>query len=193
MLKSGIIINVRNKNALILTPTGEIKKIVINKKDNVKPGQIYSGDTPKPIPFFKYALITVLCSLMVIFTAFIFLYNTTSYSVIVDINPSLKLQLNRWNKIISCTPLTNEGSKLIHGTEIKNKDLDDGLILILNNARNCNYIDDSFIREKKVISIYISSHNNININIDKFEKKASVLKLNLIVNDNGTETHSVTN
>jgi hypothetical protein len=182
MNNTGIVMQIEKKYAFIMTNRGEFLKVKITKPiPNV--GEVYTGEIAKEMPFYKYT--AAAASLL-----FVFLSGTASYayytptaSVVVDINPSIELRVNRWDRILKTIPLNNDGEKVLASLNIKNKVLSDGLDLIVEEAQKDNFINDSYTQSGKAITV---SFENIKSekkpDISKFEEhaKKNNLKVNLI-------------
>lgn len=147
-----------NKNKVgLLTSGGEF---VYVKNLTICPsiGEIYeSEEIIKKSPFYKNTkkLSIVAASLLIIFlfSTFFRFYNTAAYAVTIDINPCIKLELNKWNKIIKITALNTDGTNVIKNLNLKNKTLETGIQLILKEAQRENYINDNYKNGSKSINL----------------------------------------
>lgn len=74
----------------------------------------------------------VACFALVIFARFM-LYFTPTARICIDINPSLELGINRFNKVVSVEPLNDDGKKLAESLDIKFVGYDEALQKILEN------------------------------------------------------------
>ena len=72
------------------------------------------------------------CFALVLFARFM-LYFTPTARICIDINPSLELGINRFNKVISVEPLNDDGKKLAESLDIKFVGYDEALQKILEN------------------------------------------------------------
>ena len=89
MQKSGKIINIVKNKVYVVTKNN---MFVTLKKHAVEPviGEIYIGEEVKPIALWKYVL-SLTCALVVLFLIKqLYINNKYNYSVIVDMNCSLK-------------------------------------------------------------------------------------------------------
>ncbi|WP_138207250.1 anti-sigma-I factor RsgI family protein [Haloimpatiens lingqiaonensis] len=157
MIKKGIVMEVNKNKVGLLTSGGEF---VYVKNLTICPsiGEIYeSEEIIKKSPFYKNTkkLSIVAASLLIIFlfSTFFRFYNTAAYAVTIDINPCIKLELNKWNKIIKITALNTDGTNVIKNLNLKNKTLETGIQLILKEAQRENYINDNYKNGSKSINL----------------------------------------
>ncbi len=117
-------------------------------------------------------------SLLIIFICSIFIktYNTPVSSVTIKINPSIKLQANRWNKVINVTPLNEDGTNLLKNLNLKNKGLEKGIDLILEEAKKENYINNDYKNSSKAISINFTGDTS-SLNLSNIENNLKNLKV----------------
>lgn len=179
MIKQGIVIKLKGKTAYLLTPTGEFAKVKV-RGDKPHIGQLYEGNSFKDHKIFKLIL---LLSLFFI-CATINVYYTPKNSIIIDLNFCIKLEVNKFNKIINTVSLNENGSKILKNLDLKNLNIDSGLISILQKSKEENIINDKFIKENKVITIYITNSSE-SLNLDKVKNYVIDNKLKLEINNNG--------
>lgn len=165
MNKTGIVISISNKKAGIMTSSGEFVYIKANKT-LPKIGEIHTGKLcSKNLLLYKYALAAA--SIMFIFISIIstYVYYTPITTIALGVNPSVSLEANRWNKIISSKALNSEGLLILDNIKLKYKDIDDGLELIVKEAKTENLLNG-----KKIIDIDIKSNKHSSIDISNFKK-----------------------
>jgi AAA ATPase containing von Willebrand factor type A (vWA) domain len=116
-------------------------------------------------------------------------YYTPAATIQVSINPQIELKINRFNRIIECSPLNDDGKIILEDMKIKNKNIDDALILVVEEAKKDNFITDKYNAQGKIISVKISANNsNKTININKFEKYIDQSKINSQFDNNGQKS-----
>lgn len=176
---SGMVMQLKGQHAFIMTNTGEFLKLKLNK-NSPKIGEIYTGEVVQDTPFYKYALTAATLAFLVLFGSTAYAYYTPVASVVVNINPSIKLDLNKWNKIIKSTALNDDGKKVLSELKVKNKSLDDGLNSIVDQAKKDNFINVEYIESGKTITIDINSSKQIkDFNLSKFENNIKSGNINL--------------
>ncbi|MBU3158741.1 anti-sigma factor domain-containing protein [Clostridium frigoris] len=182
MIKTGIVINIINKKAGIMTSNGEFLYIKISKVlPNI--GEIYTGELYKK-NLFLYKYVISVASLMFVFTcvAYAHSYYTSVSTIVLNINPSVSINANKWNKIISSKPLNSDGALILNNVKLKNKSIDTGLGLLIKEARTENFINEKYVNDKIVINLDIKSNKNISIDISSFENTIDSDNLNVKIN-----------
>ena len=74
----------------------------------------------------KLLIPTVIIIVLLLVVVFLFINNRTYSTITIDINPSIKLKLNRNNKVISVIPLNEDGNKKI-SNDLKGKNVEEAL------------------------------------------------------------------
>ncbi len=191
MLKTGIVLETKKKSVHIMSSEFEFYKLKNKAKGNPKVGEVYTGETFKKRKFsFKLLISLFLLSLIVAFAIFIFNKASVRYSAIIDVNTSIELKLNKSNKVVSAVPLNEEALNVTQGLDLKHKSLNTAILLIIERAEKLHFINQDYYDKKKVVSIYISSHDNIKIDFSSLEKSAPPYNVNIAINDYG-EQHKI--
>jgi hypothetical protein len=87
----------------------------------------------------------------------VYAYYTPYSYVSLDINPSISLSLNRFERVISVNPLTEDAVSFIKETKnLKNQDIDKALSEIISSASDKGYIDE---KTENQIMIVVSTKN----------------------------------
>ncbi|MGE5632128.1 MAG: anti-sigma factor domain-containing protein [Caulobacteraceae bacterium] len=90
-------------------------------------------------------------------TTGVYAYYTPYSYVSVDINPSIGLTLNRFERVISVKPLSDETVNFIENTKgIKNQVVDDALAAIIKSASEKGYIDG---KSQNQVVVVVSTKN----------------------------------
>ena len=180
MNKKGIVMEIHKNKIGILTSSGEFI-YVANSYISPNLGEIYESEEIKLKSsayknIKKFSLMAA--SLLIIFICSIFIktYNAPVSSVTIKINPSIKLQANRWNKIINVTPLNKDGTNLLKNLNLKNKGLEKGINLILEEAKKENYINNDYKNSSKAISIDFTGDTS-SLNLSNIENNLKNLKV----------------
>lgn len=158
--------------------------------DSYKPTDNSQSETvSKPKKFSKIKSILLFIIIIIILSAItiLYVYFTPTTYVIIDVNASINLKVNRWNKIIDVSSLDINGTKLMMGTKLKYKNINDGLILILSTAEENNYITPlSTDKIDNELSIFISGNN---IDTSSFSNIARDRKFDFQINENGSSSN----
>ena len=189
MNKTGLVLNIENNTATLVTSSGEFVKVIASKS-KPKIGETYSGAVKKENNYLRY--LATVAALLIIFiggggTAYA--YYTPTATVLISINPSIELKINRFDKIIKVSPKNTDGETLLKSVKLKNKNIDEALTLVVEQAKKDNFINEDYIAQGKTISVKIYSNNsNKIINIDKFEKTIDENKINTDIDNNGEKS-----
>lgn len=169
---------IKNKYAYILTPNGEFVKVKI-KGSVPSIGSTYSGQPSSKLPLSKYTSIAACLILFFSFSGAAYAYYTPVTSLVLKSNPSIELKINRWNKIIKTLPLNDTGKNILNSVNIKNKSVNEGLNIILNEADKENFFKNE---PDKKISLDVNSDRNLDLNINELENKLKEKNFELEVN-----------
>ncbi|TAH60957.1 MAG: anti-sigma factor domain-containing protein [Methanosarcina mazei] len=146
-----IIAEIDKKHMIVITDKGDFIKVKRQMSAAI-------GDEIELKQRKKYSVSKHLTGLAACFMACIFLstgvyaYCTPYSYVSVDINPSLSLSLNRFERVIEVNPLTEDAVDFIKDTKsLKNQNIDAALSEIIKTASDKGYIDEETEDEIVVI------------------------------------------
>ena len=109
----------------------------------------------------KKIVIPIIFVLLIGVTSFILWNNRTVSTITLDINPSIKINLNKKGKVKNVLALNNDAKDIIKN--IKTSSLDETLKNITNNIINNGYSDDD--------QVFIILYSTGNINNEEIEHK----------------------
>lgn len=157
----------------------------------------YSSKKKEPIPIdrkklrktsiinkIKIIFSIILIIIILLLVSAYYIYSIPYTSVIIDANCSVNLKLNKWNKVINAYGLDTNGNTLLNNTNLKFKNTDDALIIIINKAEADNFIKLSSNDKKSSVTIYISGSP---LELPNFYKEAKSKNYDIQINENGTE------
>ncbi|MCL1847533.1 MAG: hypothetical protein FWF91_06155 [Coriobacteriia bacterium] len=72
------------------------------------------------------------------------LYTTAAAYVSIDVNPSLELTLNRFDRVIDARAFNEEGERILSETPVKGKDYDKAVDLLFSCMEANGYLADDF-------------------------------------------------
>lgn len=101
--------------------------------------------------------------------------------IILDINPSIKINLNKDNKVLGVIPLNEDAKKIIKDNLI-NKSLEEALNVISDNLIENNYINDDNTIDILLYSNNIESKKLEEIVRDSYENKNVMVILTVVDN-----------
>lgn len=191
MIKTGIVISIIHSKAGIMTSSGEFVYIKTNKVlPNI--GEIHTGQLcRKNLSLYKYAITAASIMFLFISSTLAHAYYTTVTTIVLSINPSVSLEANRWNKIISSKALDSNGSLILNNIKIKNKSIDEGLELLLREAKIENFINDEYVNDKKIISVHIKSNKDRTIDVSNFKKNLDSNNLKIKINVSSDKNNKI--
>jgi hypothetical protein len=162
--------------------------VITNKGDFVKIKRQMSAAIGDEIEFNarrSYLTYKRLASIAACFLACIFLstgvyaYYTPYSYVSVDINPSIALSLNRFERVISVDPLSEDAAGFIKDTkDLKNQNIDNALSEIIKSASEKGYIDEN--TENQVMVVVSAKNSNQEKKLASAVNKAAVKELSKV-------------
>lgn len=185
--KTGVVVKIDRHFVCVRTVKGEFFNLKL-QGNAPKIGDIYSGTilTPRPVVIRRLIFIGIL-AVAAIFGRHIYYYFTPSSSVIISIPPTIQLKVNKWNKIVKARPTSTSGRNLIKELDLKDVSINKALELIIEEATKKDIINKNYIDSEHSLTIYISDHGEQTINLTSFKSYARDRKLNLKINDNGSD------
>ncbi|HWQ31079.1 MAG TPA: anti-sigma factor domain-containing protein [Negativicutes bacterium] len=151
-----IVAEIDKKQMHVITDKGDFIKVKRQMSAGI--GDVVEITAQKTfVPYRSLASIAA-CFLAVIFLSTgVYAYYTPYSYVSVDINPSMAMCLNRFERVLSVEPLTEETANFIENTKnLKNREIDEALSEILESASQKGYIDEA---AENQIMLVVSSKN----------------------------------
>lgn len=152
-----VIVDIGVKNVVALNKKGQFIKLRNN-------GQLVVGsevDVPVRAGFSIHSFVRVASAAAAFFLVIglgygVYSYNSPFSYIDMDINPSVEITANRYNRIIDIEALNGDGEKLINKESFKNKSLKEGIQGLLQNA-----IEEGYIKEnlENAVMLTVSSKN----------------------------------
>ena len=185
MLKSGKVINIEKKKVYIITAN---KEFVTLEKNTSEPiiGELYEGEEFQGVAIWKYFLVIVCILLFLFSTIKLYLDNKYNFSVIVDMNCSIKLEVNGSNKIRKVEGISSGGYKIKQLVDLDNKSLEVALKLILDESINQKFLTKAHSDDGFKISIFVyGNKTKIPLNLTEFKRYAGTHNFKVLINNNG--------
>jgi len=185
MRKAGKIINVEKNKVYIITANKEFATL---EKHTVDPkiGELYAGEEFKGVAIWKYVLVIAFMLALFISIKKLYLDNKYNYSVIVDMNCSLKLAVSGTDKIKKVEGISAGGYKIKQLVPLEHISLQEALKLILDESIKQKYLTKAHSEDGFKISIFISGNeNSTSIDLTEFIKYAGAHNFKVLVNSNG--------
>lgn len=183
---TGIVLEVKNKNAFIYTDKGEFRKVKINS-EVPSIGEKYTGKSrgihiiKGQVHPFRNLFFIIILTLLISSLCFAYTYFSPTSTIIIDTGSysSFQLKCNRWDKIIKTSSVDNKISVILKKVNLKNYGTNEALITILKECKTKHYI-----KQDKAILLYVHGQD---LNLSQLKKFASNNFLKLIINSNGED------
>jgi hypothetical protein len=133
----GIVVEKQNGHAVVLNKNGSFVKV--KDKAEYAIGAEYDFRNNLFINK-KFASMAAAIALVLGVSPVAYGYVTPTDYVTIDINPSVELVTNRFNKVIRINPLNEDGNKLVDGIKLNNKNLDEAVNLLIKSANEGGYL-----------------------------------------------------
>ena len=184
MQKAGKVINIKDNKVYIITANQEF---VTLEKHSTEPiiGELYAGEEFKSLSLWKHFLL-IICVILLTFSARkLYLDNKYEFTVIVDMNCKLKMEVTSLNEIKSVEGKSEGGFKLKEILDLKHKSFDEALHLILDESIKQNYLTKAHADDGYKISIFVvDNKNNTPIDVTKFKDYANTHNFKVVINNN---------
>lgn len=189
----GIVMEITGDTAILMTGSGEFVKVK-KPSSNISAGDEIIAKTINTGINLKYAAAAAIIMLMLI--PFIYLQQamaTVAY-VNVDINPSLEMGINKYNKVSDVKPFNDDAKKITESLSLKGMEIDAALSKVIETAADMGYMDDNKDNTIEIALINLSP-GNVNVNEETLIKcaKSAAEQLNIDtkikVNSAGSKEH----
>ena len=185
MRKAGKVINVEKNKVYIITANNEFATL---EKHSIEPiiGELYAGEEFQKVLIWKYLLAVAIIVLLLFSIRKVYLENKYNFSVIVDMNSSLRMEVDGSNKIKKVEGRSPNGYKIIDLLDLEHKSFEEALYLILDESIKLKYLTKAHADDGFKISIFISDNeNNTQVDLTEFKKYAGTKNFKVILNNNG--------
>lgn len=137
-----IVAEVDKKRMIVITAAGDFVKI--RAKANIGIGDEIEISPRSSYQLYRRAAALAACFIMaVMLTTGVYAYYTPYSYISVDINPSIGLSLNRFERVISVQPLSQDGAAFLESVgDIKNRNAEAAVTTILQNAAAQGYLKE---------------------------------------------------
>ena len=154
----------------IKTAFGEIKAEDALKTNTFKflQGAIQKREQAKPYARFRRFAVALACLVFIILPGFFSyqLYFTPSAYVDVDVNPSLALTLNRFDRVIDAYAYNPDGEAVLEASNVRHKKYNDAIGILIDIM-----LQKGFAPEDSLISVTLQTNNG-----DKEPRMLSVIQ-----------------
>lgn len=124
---------------------------------------------PKRTKIWRLAPIAI-CMLFVFMGGY-WLYFTPTVEISMDVNPSIELSVNRFDRVISVTGYNEDGQELIESLDIKHMNYNDAINQVLNSQDITNLLSNNEVMTICVIGEDGKQSTRIFSNIESYTSK----------------------
>lgn len=162
MKKRGMVIEIKNRNAIIMTETGQFVSVKFGNSIPIC-GEDYEGYEVKDRSIFKKVLTSAVAAMFIFILVAVDYYNPVK-AVELNMNSKIMLGLNRWNRVMTASAQDKNGEIVLNKVKIKNTTLDEAVKELTTEAK-----------KEKVIK----SFSEIKVNIIKGNVDLSLINSNI--------------
>lgn len=161
-----VVVDIKERNAVVLTKNGEFIKIKNNGQLRVG----YEVDVPARVgstfgPFIKAASVAAVFLVALGLSYGVYSYNVPYSYVNVDINPSIELTTNVFDRVLDIDGLNEDGEKLLSAVDLRNKKLKEAIGDIVENA-----IDAGYLKEDETNAIMLTVTGKDDQKVEQIQK-----------------------
>lgn len=170
----GIIAEINGSYMIIIAKNGDFVKCKKLPNCNIGDEVNIPARNMKSI-YRKISTVAASFLILAMLSSGVYAYYTPYSYVSVDINPSLELYINRFDKVIGVHAFNEDAQKVIQATKsIKNKNVDAALEQILDSAADAGYLKSN---AENSVMIVVSSNNKKEEGalIDKISKTSATV------------------
>ncbi|MFZ5985769.1 MAG: anti-sigma factor domain-containing protein [Bacillota bacterium] len=175
-----VVVDIKGKYAVALDKKGEFIKIRNNGKLNIG----YEVDIPSKIIDFNVRAISKVASIAAVLILVLGVslgaygyYLPYSY-VNVDINPSLEMTVNIYNRIIEVKGLNTDGEKLLSSGSLNNLELNEGIKSVLERA-----VEEGYLNEEAQNAVMITVSSKDSKKVSEIQEEVQTLAKQTLEND----------
>ena len=139
-------------------------------------------------------LYAVFASFILNFMGGVIYFNIPTSYVSVDINPSIMLSANSWDRVVKVEGLNKDAKEVISNLNLYGKDVSDAVNQIVNTATNLGYIDKNIDDNAILVSTYCDNtekreqlqdriHDNLNQSLNKNGIRSLIIDMELTEED----------
>lgn len=146
-----IVAEIDKKQMIVITDKGDFVKI--KRQMSAAIGDEIEFNAPRSYAAYKRLVPVAACLLACIFLSTgVYAYYTPYSYVSVDINQSIAMSLNRFQRVISVDAITEDAAELIKDAgSLKNQEIDKALSKIIKSASDKGYIDEKSENQVMVV------------------------------------------
>lgn len=192
MKRSGKVLNFDDEKVYLMTKENEFVTVERGKTIPIK-GESYSGEeiTP-PSKIVKVLSLIIVASILSIYLIN-FLFFRTDASIVISFNTNIKIGINK-NRIVQIDGIGGNSLELVDAYSVKGSELNEGLIILFDEALNQALIDTYTGYDRGKITVYITKAGYKEpLNFTKFIDYAYRKNYDVLVNKNDNKIPEILN
>jgi hypothetical protein len=169
---AGIVMEVKQKSAIIMTSDGDFLN-VRKPSSAVQIGEEITSAVLESTPAFSWRYAAAAAAIILLLLPFMYFrqaYATVAY-VNVDINPSLEIGINRYNKVSVVYALNSDGEALLNTMSLKGLDINSAIGLVISEAKAKSFIRDDKLNDIEITLVKLKQ-SNVNTSEEAILKSA---------------------
>jgi hypothetical protein len=169
---AGIVMEVKQKSAIIMTSDGDFLN-VRKPSSTIQVGEEITSAVIESTPAFNWRYAAAAAAIILLLLPFMYFrqaYATVAY-VNVDINPSLEIGINKYNKVSTVYALNSDGEALLNTMSLKGLDINSAIGLVISEAKAKNFIRDDKLNDIEITLVKLKQ-SNVNTSEEAILKSA---------------------
>jgi len=183
MKKTGRVLNFDKNKVYIVTSENEFVTVERHKETPIK-DKLYRGEeiTKTSKTVFTLTIVILACFLSIYILKFFFF--TSDANIVIKFDRNIKIGINN-NKIVEVTPVGGGSLQLVDTTSVMGNEINDGLIILLDEALKQKLIRNYTGYDRGQISVYIiKAGHREPLNFTKFIDYAYDRNYDILLNKN---------
>jgi hypothetical protein len=175
-VKKALVVEASDNYIVTLDNKGKFKKI--KNKMNLKIGDEY--EKSEGISVKKGIVFATSLALLLGMGGFGYSYATPTDYLTLDINPSIKLTTNRYNKVLEVESLNSDGEAISKDLKVKNKSVKDAIKLLVESATDNGYIVKNDDNAVMITSTSDEVLNDAEVGVEEGLKEEEIVNTEVI-------------
>lgn len=145
MESTGMVVKIKGKSCIVLTPDGEFREVSLPKGEAPKLGREIRLEKRNKLPALRYFMVAASFLICVLAGQFYLGQVPPAAAYLtIDINPSIELAVAADRKIVSTRGLNSDGDRILAEVKVKGRDLRNAVELIVAQA-----IVDQYLKQNE--------------------------------------------
>lgn len=170
-MKTGIVLELKNGKAIIMKNNGEF--ISVPCQNGWKKGDVVQLNNNRRISLhFIYTLAACFVLTLLLGFSASQIYFTQTTLISIDVNPSIEISLNRFNKVISTKSMNQEGAEILSLVKLFNQDYSNAFNLIIDTEKKEGYFNKN---RNIVVSVFARDKKKQTATLDEIKAKTNTV------------------